>query len=105
MKKILVLLCLIGSMSVSAETLKTDNPNRYLKNYTCGSAGYASFNAVNKTDSYWKGIRFIIYDSDNDPINNFNWSIHVRGNSGERFTNSGPNCKELIGNKYKIKTY
>ena len=33
MKKILILLCLICSMSASAETLKTDNPNRYLKNY------------------------------------------------------------------------
>jgi len=105
MKKILVLLCLICSMSVSAETLKTDNPNRYLKNYTCGSDGYASFNAVNKTDSYWGGIQFIIYDSDNDPINNFRWMLGVAGNSGERFNYGGRYCKQLIGNKYKIKTY
>ena len=105
MKKILVLLCLICSMSVSADTLKTDNPNRYLKNFTCDSKGYASFNAVNKTDSYWGGIIFNIYDSDNDPINNFYWSLHVRGNSGVRFSNIGGNCKELIGNKYKIKTH
>ena len=104
MKKILVLLCLIGSMSVSAETLKTDNPNRYLKNFTCDSKGYASFNAVNKTDSYWGGIIFNIYDSDNDPIDNFRWSINVKGNSGQKLY-EGPSCKQLIGNKYKIKTY
>ena len=105
MKKILVLLCLIGSMSVSAETIKTDNPNRYLKNYSCNSYGQASFNAVNKTDSYWKGIRFIIYDSDNDPIDNFRWFINVPSNSGKTLKNRGRNCKQLIGNKYKIKTY
>ena len=105
MEKILVLLCLIGSMSVSAETIKTDNPNRYLKNYTCGSNGWASFNAVNKTDRYWKYIHFTIYDSDNDPINNFYWKLRVSGNSGERFNGRGHNCKELIGNKYKLKTY
>ena len=105
MKKILVLLCLICSMSVSAETLKTDNPNRYLKNYTCGSAGYASFNAVNKTDSYWKGIRFIIYDSDGDPIDNFSWIVGVPGNSGERLKNRGGNCKQLGKYKNNRKTY
>ena len=104
MKKILVLLCLICSMSVSAETFKTDNPNRYLKNYTCGSNGYASFNAVNKTDSYWQGIRFVIYDSDNDPIENFSWSINVKSNSGQKLY-KGPFCKKLIGNKYKLRTY
>jgi len=92
-------------MSVSAETFKTDNPNRYLKNYTCGSDGRASFNAVNKTDSTWNGIYFTIYDSDNDPIDNFYWSIRVSGNSGERFNNEGRSCKQLIGNKYKIKTH
>ena len=105
MKKILVLLCLIGSMSVSAETLKTDNPNRYLKNYTCGSNGWASFNAVNKTDRYWKYIHFTIYDSDNDPIENFEWSVSVVGNSGQRREERGHKCKKLIGNKYTVKTY
>ena len=104
MKKILVLLCLICSMSVSADTLKTDNPNRYLKNFTCDSKGYASFNAVNKTDSYWGGIIFNIYDSDNDPIDNFRWSINVKGNSGQKLY-KGPSCNQLVGNKYKIKTY
>ena len=105
MKKILVLLCLICSMSVSADTLKTDNPNRYLKNFTCDSKEYASFNAVNKTDSYWGGIIFNIYDSDNDPIDNFRWVIGVAGNSGKSTREWLPSCKQLIGNKYKIKTY
>ena len=84
MKKILVLLCLICSMSVSAETLKTDNPNLYLKNYTCDSKGDTSFNAVNKSKGIWKAIKFFIYDSDGDPIDNFVWVINLPANSGKR---------------------
>ena len=107
MKKILVLLCLICSMSASAETLKTDNPNLYLKNYVCGSDGYATFNAVNKTNKRWTAIKFHIYDSDGDPVDNFRWTLYVSANSGKkmkggRFDNS---CKKLKGVKYKVQTW
>ena len=84
MKKILVLLGLIGSMSVSAETIKTDNPNRYLKNYVCGADGYAKFNVVNKTNKKWSAIKFDIYDSDGDPVDNFKWYLYVNANSGKK---------------------
>ena len=107
MKKILVLLCLICSMSASAETLKTDNPNRYLKNYVCGADGKATFSAVNKTNKQWVGIKFHIYDSDDDPVDNFYWILKIAPNSGKkkkagRFDNS---CKKLKGVKYKVQTW
>ena len=92
-------------MSVSSETLKTDNPNRYLKNYECESAsGLAYFNAVNKTEEYWNYIRFTIYDSDGDPIDSFHWVISINSNSGKRMTEGGLHrnaCTKLQGVKYK----
>ncbi|MDC0114688.1 hypothetical protein OAH83_00245 [Methylophilaceae bacterium] len=107
MKKILVMFCLICSMSVSAETLNTDNPNRYLKNYTCNESGYAHYNAVNKTDTRWSQINFYIYDSDGDPIDNFQWNLSVGPNSGEKMVSGGlgESCKKLIGVKYKVKAW
>ena len=108
MKKILILLGLIGSMSVSAEILKTDNPNRYLKNYVCGDDGSASFNAVNKTKSTWSSIMFTLFDSDGDPIDNMSWTINVGANSGKAMRvvrgKLSDSCKALIFNKFTVKT-
>ena len=114
MKKLLLLIlpllvsCLTFSMSLSAETLKTDNPNRYLKNYVCLSDGWAEFNAINKTDNKWKGIRFTIYDSDGDPVDNFRWMLYVAANSGKKMTEGNSksiSCKKLIGVKYRVQTW
>ena len=108
MKKILVLLCLFGSVSVSAETLKTDRVSRYLKNYVCSADGYAKFNAVNKADKKWYVIKFTIYDSDGDPVDNFEWDIYVNANSGKKQKRGGfaeNSCKKLIGVKYSVETW
>ena len=108
MKKILVLLCLFGSVSVSAKTLKTDNPNLYLKNYSCMGSGMAEFNAVNKTNKTWSAIKFTIYDSDGDPVDNFKWDIYVNANSGKKQKRGGfaeNSCKKLIGVKYRVQTW
>ena len=107
MKKILILLCLICSMSASAEILKTDNPNRYLKNYVCGDYGVASFNAVNKSKDFWNSIMFTLFDSDGDPIDNMSWTINVGANSGKAMNAGGVlqgRCNALIFNKFKVKT-
>ncbi|MBT6325951.1 MAG: hypothetical protein HOJ35_08275 [Bdellovibrionales bacterium] len=108
MKKILVLVCLISSMTVSAETIRTDNPNRYLKNYICNKAnGWASFNAVNKTNTIWRAIKFIIYDSDDDPVDAVVWELYVNPQEGREIFIDVWNlnsCKKLTGAKYHAQT-
>ena len=108
MKKILVLLCLFGSVSVSAKTLKTDNPNLYLKNYSCMGSGMAEFNAVNKTNKTWSAIKFTIYDSDGDPVDNFAWALIVSPNSGKKLRvgdYDSLSCNKLFGAKYRVQTW
>jgi len=96
--KVLFVVCLVYSMSLSAETLKTDNSNRYLKNYNCNNNGNASFNAVNKSSKYWTKILFKIYDADGDPVDNFEWYIRVGPNNGEKLWRGG--CNKLKNVRY-----
>ena len=82
MKKILVLVCLFSSMALYAETLKTDNPNRYFKNFVCHSDGKFTANIVNKTNKGWMETYITVIDSDGDPIDTLRWDIPVNSNSG-----------------------
>ena len=113
MKKILVLVCLFSSMALYAETLKTDNPNRYFKNFVCHSDGKFTANIVNKTNKGWMETYITVIDSDGDPIDTLRWDIPVNSNSGKKviyeeggFTSSSPqrltfSCSRLFNNKTK----
>ena len=73
----------------------------YLKNYICEANGDATFNAVNKsTDKYWQYIRFRIYDSDGDPIDNFAWFINLLPKTGKKITRGS--CLKLKGARYTV---
>jgi len=103
MKKLLLLIlpllvsCLTFSMSLSAETLKTNDPKKYLKNYICKN-NKATYNAVNKSSEYWLRLYFKIYDADGDPVDNFSWSIGVSANSGKKDYSHG--CNKLKNVRY-----
>ena len=103
MKKILLIFCLIFTMPASSETLKTNHPSFYLKNYICAKNGEATFNAVNKSSYKWMTIHFDIYDSDGDPIDSFKWLISLEAQSGEKMTRGGAlrDCNLLNNNTYK----
>ena len=96
MKKLLLLIlpllvsCLTFSMSLSAETLKTNDPKVYLKNYICKN-NTATYNAVNKSDQYLRSLDFVIYDADGDPIDNFSTSMSIKPMSGKKDSFSGCN--------------
>ena len=104
MKKLLLLIlpllvsCLTFSMSLSAETLKTNDPNKYLKNYVCKN-NTATYNAVNKSGRYWRYIEFVIYDADGDPIDNFSKSMGlIKPMSGKKDSFYG--CNRLQNVRY-----
>ena len=117
MKKILVLVCLFSSMALYAETLKTDNPNRYFKNFICHANGNYTSNLVNKTNKFWHDAVIDVIDSDGDPIDFLVWATIVSANSGKKvvneigFSSSGDgtrhSCLRLFNNKtkslYKLK--
>jgi len=97
---LVIFFSLIISISLSAKTIQTNDPNKYLKNYKC-TENKATFNAVNKSKKYWGGLKFIAYDADGDPIHNFRWSIGL--SPGEGSFGSGWNCDWIRPGLYKVR--
>ena len=94
-------MCLLPNL-IFAQTINTDNPNVYLKNFTC-DGDYATFNVVNKSSKSLKGIRFDFFDQDGDPIDNLNWDLIVASGVGEKFGKYG--CGPMTKYKFITKTY
>ena len=101
MKKLLLIIFLIPNLII-AETISTDDSNKYLKNFECNN-NLATFNAVNKTNDFWHAIEFTFYDIDNDPVDNERWGLNVNPRSGDK-GHITTNCSKFKKYKYKVKT-
>jgi uncharacterized protein YxeA len=81
-KIVLILLLLVSTSAFSAERFDTNLPNVYVKNFSC-SGSRATFNVVNKSNSWVTSVYINVFDADGDPIDKTEISSYIGPNSGK----------------------
>lgn len=102
MKRLIVLTLFLAS-SVFAQDYQTSDPNVKVKNFEC-SSGYASMNIVNKTGKNIYNLYLVIFDNENDPIDQKSilGNKYVSANSGLAVTTWIVDCSKLTRIGFKL---